>query len=244
MGKKLHLLHLFNFSISLQRNMNKITYWCEYGGNTIGKYYVSKEDTKWKQIGKYKSEFPSHFSLVYINDDTGHYLIGGTDSNNTFQYYDGQIVKKSSMNVERSFCACLHINGSILAIGGYEYNEKNQLASIEVYDIEKDTWTYNVFEDLKVPRSQASALLYNNSTILVIGGYNKALGTLNSIEKISLQDKSTELFDIKIPISLRRLACLKISETRIMIMGGVTKLCKESDHVYCLDVEKKNFIGE
>ena len=180
--------------------------------------------------------------MVYIDEDIGHFLIGGIDSNNTFQFRYGQISKKASMNIERSFMSVIVINNMILAIGGYDYNEKNQLKSIEVYDIDKDKWSLNVFEDLKIARSQCSALLYNNNTILVLGGYSKALGTLNTIEKITLNDKKTELIDLKMHIPLRRFSTLKISETRIMIMGGITKLCKESDHVYCIDYEKKSSI--
>lgn len=226
----------------LSFNLNKITYWFEYGGNMIAKYYVNKDDSKWKLIGKYKNEFPSHYIMIYIDEDVGHFLIGGIDSNNTFQFRDGQIIKKSSMSVDRSFMAVIHIRNSILAIGGYDYNEKTQLKSIELYDIDQDKWSQNSFEDLKVARSQAQALLYNNQTIFILGGYNKSLGTLSSIEKISLSDKKTELLDFKLPIPLRRFAMIKISESRIMIMGGITRLCKESDHVYCLDYDKKTFI--
>jgi serine/threonine protein kinase len=225
----------------LKFNMNKITYWCEYGGNMIGKFYSNKEENKWKLIGKYKAEFPAHFVIVYVDEDYGHYLIGGTDTNNTFQYRDGQITKKSSMNVERSFASCLYINGAILAIGGYEFNDKNQLASIEVYDIDNDKWTVGLFEDLKVPRSQANTVLLNDVTIYVMGGYNKALGTLNSIERINILDKTTTLLDVKIPIPLRRFGSLKISDCRLLLLGGITRICKETDTVYCYDVTKGTF---
>lgn len=224
----------------LNFNMNKVSYWFEYGGNMIAKATISKDETKWKLIGKYNNEFPSHYSIVYINESVGYFLVGGIDSNNTFQFKGGEIRKKASMNIDRSFMACISISNIIMAIGGYEYNEKSQLKSIEVYDIDKDKWSINMFEDLKVARSQASCLMYNNNTIFVIGGYNKSMGTLNSIEKIMINTKKTELIDVKLPIPLRRFACLKISETRIMIMGGITRLCKESDHVYCLEVEKKD----
>ena len=227
----------------LKFNTNKTSYWFEYGGNMIAKYYVNKEDSKWKLVGKYNNnEFPSHYIMVYVDDEIGHFLLGGIDNNNTFQFKYGQISKKCSMNIDRSFMAVLIVNNMIIAIGGYDYNEKNQLKSIEVYDIEKDKWSMNVFEDLKVARSQCSALLFNNSIILVLGGYSKANGTLSSIEKITINDKKTELLDIKIPIPLRRFASLKIAENKIMIMGGITKLCKETDHVYCIDFEKKNSI--
>lgn len=237
---------IFKQYISRQKlkfNMNKITYWFEYGGNIIGKYYINKEDSKWKLIGKYNNnEFPSHYQTVYVDDEIGYFLIGGIDSNNTFQFKSGQIIKKTSMNVERSFMSVVHFNNVIFAIGGYDYNEKNQLKSIEIYDIDKDKWTMNIFEDLKEARSQCSALLFNNSSILVFGGYSKSLGTLNSIERISLIDKKTEIIDMKIPIPLRRFSTLKISDTRVMILGGITKLCKESDHVYCIEFEEKSYL--
>ncbi len=207
----------------------------------IAKFYIDKDESKWKLIGKYKSEFPSHFQVLFIDDDYGHFLIGGTDSNNTFQYRDGQITKKSPLNIERSFMSLILNGNSILAIGGYEYNEKNQIGSIEVYDIETDKWQMNLYEDLKVARSQANALLYNNKTIFVFGGYNKSLGTLNTIEKISLNTKTTELLDIKLPLPLRRFGSLKICDNKILIMGGITRLCKETDNVHCWDMETGTF---
>lgn len=225
----------------LKFNTNKITYWFEYGGNMIAKYYANKDDSKWKLIAKYKSEFPGHFYITFVDEDYGHFLIGGIDSNNAFQYRDGQITKKTSMNIDRSFMAVVHINKTILAIGGYEYNEKSQLSSIETYDVEEDKWSLNNFEDLKMARSQANALLFNSNSIYIFGGYNKSYGTLSSIEKININTKTTELLSYKLPIPLRRFTSLKISETKILLLGGITRLCKETDTVYCLDVDKSNF---
>lgn len=224
----------------LKFNMNKITYWFEYGGNMIAKYYSNKENSKWKLTAKYKSEFPSHFTIVYIDEDVGHFLLGGIDNQNTFQYRDTQIIKKSSMNIDRSFMAVCTVSGKIFAIGGYEYNEKVQLKSIEVYNIENDKWEANIYEDLKIGRSQANALVFNND-ILVFGGYNKNFGTLNSIEKISLKNKTTDLIEMKLPIPLRRSASLKISNNQCIIFGGISRLCKESDAVYCFNLESNSF---
>jgi len=226
---------------NLKFNMNKITYWFEFGGNMIAKFYIEKDESKWKLIGKYKSEFPSHFQVLFVDDDYGHFIIGGTDCNNTFQYRDGQITKKNSFNIDRSFMSLVLLNNTILAIGGYEYNEKNQIGSIEVYDIEQDKWQLNVFEDLKVARSQANALVFNAKTVFVFGGYNKSLGTLNSIERINCANKVTELLEVKLPLPLRRFASVKISETKILIMGGITRLCKETDNVHCWDLEASLF---
>ncbi len=159
--EKMFLFQKYKEQQNLIFNMNKITYWFEYGGNTIAKFYINKEDAKWKLIGKYKTEFPSHFTIIFIDEDIGHFLIGETDGVNMLQYRDAQIIKKSSMNIDRSFMGVCNIKNLVFAIGGYDYSEKTQLKSIEVYDIDKDKWYLNSFEDLKVARSQSSCLIYN-----------------------------------------------------------------------------------
>lgn len=233
---------------NLNFNMSKTAYWFEYGGNMIAKYDITKkENQKWKLIGKYKDTFPYHFIIVTPTDndtsiDRGFFIIGGTDSNNTFQYINGQIIRKSSMNIERSFMSLVYINNTILAIGGYEYNEKSQLSSIESYDVETDLWRLSQYGDLKTARSQASAMVYNNTTVFIFGGYNKNFGTLNTIEILNLSTKSCELFDMKLPIPLRRFATLKITESKILVMGGITRLCKDSDASFIIDMEKKSSV--
>ena len=88
---------------NLKFNMRKIAYWFEYGGNMIAKHQLIKNDTntKWKLIAKYKGNFPYHCITLYTNEQFGIYIIGGTDSNNTYQFLNGQIYIKNSMNIER-----------------------------------------------------------------------------------------------------------------------------------------------
>ena len=226
---------------NLKFTMRKIAYWFEYGGNMIAKHQIIKNDnnSKWKLIAKYKGNFPYHCITLYTNEQFGIYIIGGTDNNNTYQFLNGQIYRKNSMNIERSFMSCLfipHLN-SILSIGGYDYTDKNQLSSIESYDIINDTWSMSAYQDLKVPRSQANVLLYNNSNIFIFGGYNKNFGTLNSIERLDLENKKCDLLELKLPIPLRRFASMKITDHKILIMGGITRLCKESDSTFIVDIE-------
>ena len=231
---------------NLKFNMRKIAYWFEYGGNMIAKHQILKNDnnSKWKLIAKYKGNFPYHCITLYTNEQFGIYIIGGTDSNNTYQFLNGQIYRKNSMNIERSFMSCLFIShlNSILSIGGYDYTDKNQLSSIESYDIINDTWSMSIYQDLKVPRSQANVLLYNNSNIFIFGGYNKNFGTLNSIERLDLENKKCDLLELKLPIPLRRFASMKITDHKILIMGGITRLCKESDSTFIVDVENDKII--
>lgn len=42
------------------------------------------------------------------------------------------------------------------------------------------------------------------------------------------------------PCPLRRFACIKISAAKVLILGGVTRLSKDSDAVYCFDIENAN----
>ena len=224
----------------------KNAFWFEYGGNMIARHIISKNDTtsKWRLIAKYKSSFSYHFLTIYAGEEYGYFLIGGTNSNNTLQYINNQIIRKNSMNIERSFMSALFfLNNNIptiLAIGGYDYCDKGQLSSIESYDINKDIWSMNIFPDLNMGRSQASCLLFNQKKIFVFGGYNKNYGTLNSIEEINIEKKTCNIIKMKLPIPLRRFASVKISENKVLIMGGISRLCKESDEVYILNMENFN----
>ena len=243
-------IRIFN-QYKIKNKLNNIitlknTFWFEYGGNMIARHIISKNDTKskWRLIAKYKSSFSNHFLTIYAGEAYGFFLIGGTNTNNTLQYINNQIIQKSSMNIERSFMSCLFLNinntSTILAIGGYDYSDKGQLSSIESYDIKKDIWSMNVYPDLNIGRSQASSILFNDKKIFVFGGYNKNYGTLNSIEEIDINKKICNLIEMKLPIPLRRFASVKISENKVIIMGGITRLCKDSDATYILNMENFN----
>ena len=224
----------------------KNAYWFEYGGNMIARHLISKNDTKskWRLIAKYKSSFSNHFLTIYAGEAHGFFLIGGTNSNNTLQFINNQIIQKNSMNIERSFMSCLFLNQNntqtILAIGGYDYSDKGQLSSIESYDINKDIWSMNIYPDLNIGRSQATSVLFNDKKIFVFGGYNKNYGTLNSIEEIDINNKVCNLIEMKLPIPLRRFAAVKISENKVIVMGGITRLCKESGATYILNMDNYN----
>lgn len=44
--------------------------------------------------------------------------------------------------------------------------------------------------------------------------------------------------DLVVPASIRRFAAIKISTTKILLIGGLTKTSQESDAVFCFDLEK------
>ena len=245
--QKIKIFNQYKIKNKLNNLINlKNAFWFEYGGNMIARHIISKNDTtsKWRLIAKYKSSFSYHFLTIYAGEEYGYFLIGGTNSNNTLQYINNQIIRKNSMNIERSFMSALFFFNNniptILAIGGYDYCDKGQLSSIESYDINKDIWSMNIFPDLNMGRSQASCLLFNQKKIFVFGGYNKNYGTLNSIEEINIEKKTCNIIKMKLPIPLRRFASVKISENKVLIMGGISRLCKESVEVYRLNMENFN----
>ena len=45
------------------------------------------------------------------------------------------------------------------------------------------------------------------------------------------------MLEIKMPCPLRRFATIKISMTKILLMGGIGRLSKDSDAVYCFDID-------
>jgi hypothetical protein len=57
--------------------------------------------------------------------------------------------------------------------------------------------------------------------MFIFGGYNRAEGTLNSIERFNMKTKKIELLDLKMPSPLRRFASIKISNTKILLIGGL-----------------------
>ena len=241
---------------SLKSYMHKQTFWFEYGGHIIAKFsfinqsqetnnclitFPSGPILKWKLLTKYKDPFPMHFNIIYVDDIQSYFLIGGTDGENCYQFKDGVITIKNSMLIQRSFMSVCLINHNIYAIGGYDYNERNQTNSIEVYDVDKNTWKKNVIKDLNIARSQHNNIVINNKYIYVFGGYSKNLGTLNSIEKINIEKNYVELIDLKLPLPIRRFGMLKINDNLMMIIGGISKLSKKNEEVYILDLEKKKF---
>jgi hypothetical protein len=63
--------------------------------------------------------------------------------------------------------------------------------------------------------------LFEDNLIFIFGGYNKEIGTLSSIERYDITRKRITLLDIKMQIPLRRFACVKISASKVLILGGV-----------------------
>ena len=245
------------------------TFWFEYGGKGCAQFNfksknkkkeesenlgkennsgnkIEKEENKENKEEKWKPRnvktdivYPMHFILAYVDETYGYFLIGGTDNGNCFQFKDGTITPKANMSIQRSFMSVISYDQLIFAIGGYDFAEKNQTGSIEIYEVQTNEWKSGILKDLKVPRSQAGALLMNSTSIYVFGGYSKSLGTLNSIEHISIETKENKLIELKLPIPLRRFGLFPISENKAILLGGESKNSQKIDKTFIVDLNEK-----
>jgi len=91
---------------------------------------------------------------------------------------------------------------------------------------------------LNISRSQASACLFRDNIIFIFGGYNKEAGTLDSIERYDIDRRKILMIELKMPSALRRFCTIKISKTKILMLGGISRLSKDSDAVFCFDCEE------
>lgn len=80
--------------------------------------------------------------------------------------------------------------------------------------------------------------MFEEDVGFVFGGYHKDEGTINTIEKFDFSRKRMEKMDLLIPQPIRRFGAIKISTTKILLIGGLTKTSQESDAVFCFDLEK------
>ena len=69
----------------------------------------------------------------------------------------------------------------------------------------------------------------------MFGGYNKEAGTLATIERYDISKKRMTMIEMKMLQPLRRFATIKISSSKVLILGGIGRLSKDSDSVYCFD---------
>ena len=242
----------------LYLNLTNNMMWFEFGGNKIARLHVegpeSEEFPKWRLFAKYKGEFPCHFTTVFVNGgaagtnpltelenrNVGSWFLLGGLGNNCLQFLDKNIHHRAPMPSEISFFPAVCVKGlMIYTFGGYENIEKSQVKQCEIYNIEKDRWYRNECS-LSVARSQSSACLFRDNIIFIFGGYSKDAGTLDSIERYDIDRKRITLIELKMPCALRRFATMKISCTKILMLGGISRLSKDSDAVYCFDCNEES----
>lgn len=207
----------------------------------------------WRAIGKYKHEFSAHQCVLIDNETNCFYILGSNGCKYSNLKYDQKTIHVlDQMPVEKTFFCAVIADGVIYTFGGYDAYDKIQLKSCEYYNIRKNKWFNSevlspqgkVEYRLHVERSQASCCQFDNNSIFIFGGYNKADGTLDLIEKLNIHSKTLELLKLKIPSPLRRFQSMKISTKKILLIGGITAMGKVVDSVFCFDLEKEYTIEQ
>jgi len=163
------------------------------------------------------------------------FLLGGVD-NNCVQFQSDRLTALAPLPSPKTFFPSVHCASVLLTFGGYDPVDKIQLRTCESYHIHKDRWARNRDLLLREQRSQAACALFNNNTVYVFGGYNRDKGALDSIEKVDFVHKLVEEVKVTLPMPLRRFQTIKIASSKILIIGGLGKMGRESDQVFCLDV--------
>jgi len=225
---------------NLYVEVTDLVHWFEYGGNLIGEYKINQSEGRWKLIGRYKHEFSYHFVIVLANK-YGHFLLGPNLLGTCVQYKDRKLVAKKGMPQTKSFFCGIYLTSKIYTFGGYDITEKLQLKTCEIYDADNDNWIVNP-TNLNKARSQAAVCVMDRNTMYIFGGYNKEVGTLGSIEKYNIKNQSIELLKVCLPNPLRRFGAIKISPMKILLLGGMQKMNKENNTVYCFDLENEQTI--
>ncbi|EAR87484.2 Serine/Threonine kinase domain protein (macronuclear) [Tetrahymena thermophila SB210] len=220
--------------------LNENCYWFEFGGSSIGKFSIHKQ--KWKIAqNPDKTNFPYHFSTIYIPEQKGYFLLGGQSNINFRTFVNGKMaISKNPMPVIKNFFPAVYYSHRVYTFGGYDSNLKVQLSSCECYNIQAEKW--QSIGDLIIPRSQSAGCRINDNEILIFGGYNKEKGTLDSIERYLINENKFEVTNIKLPIPLRRFMVVRVSNNNALILGGLTKFSKESQKVFKLEYDKKEII--
>ena len=80
--------------------------------------------------------------------------------------------------------------------------------------------------------------------IYIFGGYSRDVGTLASIERFEISKKKIFKMDLLIPSPIRRFASIKISTTKILLIGGLGENSEELDAVFCFDLDKEYTIEQ
>ena len=173
--------------------------------------------------------------MVVIPTNDSIFVLGGTGEHNCVQFKNKNAIHKASMP-EKSFFSGVYLKGKIYVFGGYDNYEKIQLKTCEVFDIAKNTWK-PLDCQLNTARSQSSACIFDDKTIYISGGFNKEAGTLATIEKFDLERQKITMVDVQMPTSLRRFSSIKISTSKVLFIGGIERLNRESDAVFCYDLD-------
>ncbi|MGX4282604.1 MULTISPECIES: Kelch repeat-containing protein [unclassified Bacillus (in: firmicutes)] len=175
-----------------------------------------------------KEDLPKELSLFSTAVIDGKiYVIGGNNNGkvqNQIYVYDpkqNKWIEKVSMNEGREGAAIAVVDHKIYVIGGYgedNSGSKTYLKTVEVYDINTDSWTKGI--ELPKPLTGSSATVIGKD-IYLIGGFNPSEGPTSNTY-IYNTDTKTWSEKSSLPIPLRALSTATVKE-KIYAIGGENK---------------------
>jgi len=146
------------------------------------------------------------------------------------------------MVIGRGCFAAIYHDGYVWAFGGVNYTDK-VIKKCERYAIETDTWKR--IPDMVTPRKNASACALSADTIYVFGGTSQ-VETVDTVEQFSISTNVWTMLRVRLPMPVAFLTTFKVSNSEIIIMGGMVKDVKnlttyKSNEVLLFNVVRGRF---
>ena len=202
---------------------------CVVGGHDDKRYTrtVAAYDVKKKAMA-IMCTLPSSRTLTSATFLDGRlYVIGGicgltgTICKNgfVFDFQKSSWDEVGCLNVPRAAAQLLVVNRKLFIFGGFS-DAGNSLSSCEWFDVETNEWTLCAAE-MNLARSFAAAALIDESTVLIVGGYNDV--HRKSLKSIELYNVDVDAFTIHEPtLALPRAGLsLAIQSGDVYAVGGL-----------------------
>jgi len=110
-------------------------------------------------------------------------------------------------------------NGRGLIVGGYSYPADRCVASADEFDPETRRFV-PCLGRLQVPRNFASASLLPDGRVLIAGGYNTVLGSLNTAEVFDPQSQKFTLLASRLEVPRELFTATTLVGGKVLIAGG------------------------
>lgn len=128
-----------------------------------------------------------------------------------------ELIVKKSMNQMRKEHAAVINDNFVYVMGGYDGAQNIFLNSCEVYNIQKNDWTY--FTPMNISKCAFSATVVNKKYIYTFGGYD-GQNRLDAIERYGFIEASWELLKVKLKFPLSNCACFHPENNKVILFGG------------------------
>lgn len=127
----------------------------------------------------------------------------------------------AEMPTPRFFTKSVQYDGKIYCFGGVDYGgtspDGNTLDIIEIYDINKNTWSNG--GKMPEPKEKMDAKIYNDKVLLIGGVTNRT--TLSYSSNINVFNLKTNTWEDNIPINIQRAGFTsEIHEDKLYVFGG------------------------